>query len=53
MRHTVVDLNKSFRSKTLAKDASFTFTFTAAGDYSYLCSIHPNMKAKIIVKPAS
>ena len=53
MPHTVVDLNKSFRSKTLAKDASFSFTFTAAGDYSYLCSIHPNMKAKIIVKPAS
>ena len=53
MPHTVVDLNKSFRSKTLAKDASFSFTFTTAGDYSYLCSIHPNMKAKVIVKPAS
>ena len=51
MPHTVVDLNKSFRSKTLAKDASFSFTFTTAGDYSYLCSIHPNMKAKVIVKP--
>jgi plastocyanin len=34
MPHTVVDLNKSFRSKTLAKDASFSFTFTAAGDYA-------------------
>ena len=53
MPHTVVDVNKSFRSKTLAKDASFSFTFTTAGDYSYLCSIHPNMKAKVIVKPAS
>ena len=53
MPHTVVDLNKSFRSKTLAKDASFSFTFTTAGDYSYLCSIHPNMKGKVIVKPAT
>jgi plastocyanin len=38
MPHTVVDLNKGFRSKTLAKDAKFSFTFTTAGDYSYLCS---------------
>ena len=53
MPHTVVDLNRGFRSKTLVKDASFSFTFTTAGDYSYLCSIHPNMKGKVIVKPAS
>jgi plastocyanin len=53
MPHTVVDLNKGFRSKTLVKDASFSFTFATAGDYSYLCSIHPNMKGKVIVKPAS
>ncbi len=53
MPHTVVDLNKGFRSKTLVKDATFSFTFTTAGDFSYLCSIHPNMKGKVIVKPAS
>jgi amicyanin len=52
MPHTVVDTNKGFRSKTLAKDASFSFTFATAGDYDYLCSIHPNMKGKVIVKPA-
>ena len=33
MPHTVVDSNKGFRSKTLAKDASFSFTFATAGDY--------------------
>jgi plastocyanin len=53
MPHTVVDLNRGFRSKTLAKDASFSFTFATAGDYSYLCLIHPNMKGKVIVKPSS
>jgi plastocyanin len=53
MPHTVVDVNKGFRSKTIVKDAKFSFTFTTAGDYSYLCSIHPNMKGKIIVKLAS
>jgi amicyanin len=53
MPHTVVDINKGFRSKTLAKDTSFSFTFATAGDYDYLCSIHPNMKGKVIVKSAS
>jgi plastocyanin len=53
MPHTVVDTNKGFRSKTLAKDSSFSFTFATTGDYDYLCSIHPNMKGKVIVKPAS
>ena len=53
MPHTVVDINKGFRSKTLTKDASFSVTFATAGDYDYLCSIHPNMKGKVIVKPAS
>jgi amicyanin len=53
MPHIVVDMNKEFRSKTLAKDNSFSFTFATAGDYDYLCSIHPNMKGKVIVKPAS
>jgi plastocyanin len=53
MPHTVVDLNKGFRSKTLVKDAKFSFAFTTAGDYSYLCSIHPSMKGKVIVKPGA
>jgi plastocyanin len=50
MPHTAVELNRAFRSKTLVKDGTFSFTFTTAGDYSYLCSIHPNMKGKVIVK---
>jgi amicyanin len=53
MPHTVVDSNKGFRSKTLIKDARFSFTFTTAGDYDYQCSIHPNMKGKVIVKPGA
>jgi plastocyanin len=53
MPHTVVDLSKAFRSKTLVKDGTFSFTFTTVGDYNYLCSIHPNMKGKVIVKPGA
>ena len=53
MPHTVVDSNKGFRYKTLVKDASFSFTFTTAGDFDYVCSIHPNMKGNVIVKPGA
>jgi plastocyanin len=53
MPHTVVSPNQGFRSKTLVKDAKFSFTFTSPGDYDYLCSIHPNMKGKVIVKPGA
>jgi len=50
MPHNVADINKGFRSKILAKDARFSFTFATAGEYDYLCLIHPNMKGKVIVK---
>jgi plastocyanin len=47
--HTVVSAGK-FRSKTLDTDDSFTFTFTAAGDYRYFCSLHPHMTGMIKVE---
>ena len=50
MKHTATADNGKFDSKTLNKDQSFTFTFNEAGEYSYICSIHPYMKAKIIVE---
>jgi plastocyanin len=47
--HTVVSAGK-FRSKALDSDDSFTFTFTAAGDYRYFCSLHPHMTGMIKVE---
>jgi len=47
--HTVVSAGK-FRSKTLDTDNTFTFTFTAAGDYKYFCSLHPHMTGMIKVE---
>jgi plastocyanin len=47
--HTVVSPGK-FRSKTLDTDDSYSFTFTAAGDYTYFCSLHPHMKGTIKVE---
>ena len=48
--HTVVENNKTFRSKALDTDDSYSFTFTSAGTFSYFCSLHPKMQGKIIVK---
>jgi len=47
--HTVVSAGK-FRSKALDTDNSFSFTFTAAGDYKYFCSLHPHMTGLIKVE---
>ena len=47
--HTTVSAGK-FRSKTMDTDNSFTFTFTAAGDYKYFCSLHPHMTGMIKVE---
>ena len=47
--HLVVSAGK-FRSKTLDTDDSFSFTFTAAGDYKYFCSLHPHMTGMIKVE---
>ena len=47
--HAVVSAGK-FRSKTLDTDDSFSFTFTATGDYKYFCSLHPHMTGMIKVE---
>jgi plastocyanin len=47
--HTIVSAGK-FRSKTLDTDNQFSFTFTAAGDYKYFCSLHPHMTGLIKVE---
>ena len=49
--HTVVsDDQQQFKSKALDTDEKFSHTFSKAGTYSYFCSIHPKMVAKVIVE---
>jgi plastocyanin len=48
--HTVVEDDKTFRSKVLDTDEKFTFTPTKPGTYKYYCSIHPKMTAKLVVE---
>jgi plastocyanin len=50
--HTIVSDTGSpvaFSSGSLASGASYSFTFTQPGTYTYHCSIHPSMKGSIIV----
>jgi len=48
--HTATGDNSEFDSGTLGNGQSFSFTFTAAGTYTYHCAFHSGMTATIIVQ---
>jgi plastocyanin len=48
--HTVVSIDKLFKSKVLDTDEKFSFTFSKAGTYPYFCSIHPKMTGRVVVQ---
>src|SRR5690349_15430811 len=50
---TVVAGPTSFHSPMLAQGASWSHTFTTPGSYSYICSVHPDMRATISVAAAA
>jgi len=47
--HSVTALNGSFDSGVLGPGASWTHVFRRAGAYRFVCSIHPQMRAQLIV----
>jgi plastocyanin len=47
--HTVTAADESFDSGLLAPGESWSYTFTEAGEFEYLCTPHPWMRAKVIV----
>ncbi len=49
--HTVVADDNSWKSPNIAQGSTFSQTFTTAGTFAYHCSIHPNMKATVVVTP--
>jgi plastocyanin len=53
-QHDVVTTSApaAFQSPLLANGQSWTFQFTQPGTYSYYCSVHPDMRAEVIVLPA-
>lgn len=48
--HTVTsDTGSTLASPTIDPKGTFSFTFTQPGTYSYHCTLHPYMKATIVV----
>lgn len=47
--HTVVADDASFQSETMKPGDTFSFEFPAAGEFPYICGIHPQMVASITV----
>ena len=41
-----------FHSPMLSQGQSWSYTFSAAGPYSYICSVHPDMRATVTVAAA-
>jgi len=50
--HTVTDKSRVLHSAALDTKDTYSFTFTAPGEYTYGCTFHPMMTGKIVVKPA-
>ena len=48
--HTVVSVEKKFKSSPLDTGDKFSFTFSTPGTYEYFCSIHAHMTGKVVVK---
>jgi plastocyanin len=48
--HTVTAGAGGFDSKVIAAFASWRHTFEQAGDFDYVCSLHPTMTAKLHVR---
>ncbi|OBI24426.1 amidase [Mycobacterium sp. E1386] len=47
--HTVAASDGSFHSPGMGTGATFTHTFSEAGTFDYVCSIHPMMRGSVVV----
>ncbi|HVX92105.1 MAG TPA: cupredoxin family copper-binding protein [Xanthobacteraceae bacterium] len=48
--HAVASSARAFKSKALDTGDTLSFTFMSPGTYEYFCSLHPHMKATIVVE---
>jgi hypothetical protein len=51
--HNATADDGSFSTPTINKGQSTSHTFTSAGTFSYICTIHPNMRGTVRVLSAS
>ena len=49
--HRFGDKDGTFKSAALDTDDTFSHNFATPGVYPYICTIHPYMAGKIVVKP--
>jgi plastocyanin len=47
--HTVAASDGSFHSPGMGTGATFSHTFSTAGKFDYVCSIHPSMHGSVVV----
>jgi plastocyanin len=47
--HTATSTDGTFDSGILLMGQTFSYTFDKVGEYSYFCTLHPNMVGKVIV----
>ncbi|MDQ6807000.1 MAG: plastocyanin/azurin family copper-binding protein [Actinomycetota bacterium] len=52
-RHSATATDKSFDTGVLARGGSGSHTFTAAGTFTYYCSVHPSMHGTVTVLTAT
>lgn len=48
--HNAVASDRSFQSKEIAPDGSWKYKAVKKGTFSYMCTLHPTMKASLVVK---
>jgi len=48
--HTVTATGKAFDSHSIAAGARWKWLSTKPGRYDYVCTLHPNMKARVTVQ---
>ena len=49
MAHTVTSNTGVFDSGNMVNNAVYSYTFTSAGTYPYVCTLHPGMTGSIVV----
>ena len=49
VQHTTTSVDAVWDSGVLSTNQAFAFTFNQAGDFSYLCTIHPTMSGIVHV----
>ena len=48
--HTATSKSGAFDSGSIAPDKSWKFTLAKKGEFDYICTLHPTMKAQLTVK---